>query len=238
MYCKHTAYQSLCWFLSFFPSHYVCPTFPKGLLDIYWGLFELQQWGQTVCLIGTSIASASLQAFFFFFFFTISCQGFLFQTEMYLKIRRSSLTYSLIVTVMWRKAHIFEEGSVVQSRMKWSFLLYAVFTVLRYSLCLILCLLVYIITEVCLCIVFWICCWVLCILQAYLGTGIAKLKAINAAVFGISLCDTLSVPIQIKLRVRYVRILFKTLNNERLSTECEVQTSFQRCLCIVLQFGC
>lgn len=50
---------------SFFPSHYVCPTFPKGLLDIYWGLFELQQWGQTVCLIGTSIASASLQAFFF-----------------------------------------------------------------------------------------------------------------------------------------------------------------------------
>ena len=69
MYCKHTAYQSLCWFLSFFPSHYVCPTFPKGLLDIYWGLFELQQWGQTVCLIGTSIASASLQAFFFSFLF-------------------------------------------------------------------------------------------------------------------------------------------------------------------------
>lgn len=28
---------------------------------------------------------------------------------------------------------------------------------------------------------------VLCILKAYLGTGIAKLKVINAAVFGISL---------------------------------------------------
>lgn len=79
---------------------------------------------------------------------------------------------------------------------------------------------------------------VLCILKAYLGTGIAKLEAINAAVFGISLCDTISVPIQIKLRVQYVRSVFKTFKNEALSTECEVPTLFQRCICIVMQFAC
>lgn len=89
--------------LSFHPSlSYTMFVLHFQKLDIYWGQFELQQQGWTICSIRTSIASA------FLYSFTISCLGSLLTKSKKTKISKEHklLIYSFIVTIICNDTHI------------------------------------------------------------------------------------------------------------------------------------